>query len=301
MVLSTKNHGVSFWANTGRIDVQLENGTSESFFIKVTSKDIGKQMTQGEFESSLEIHKLLPDFIPEPIAWGSYMTVPETYFFLCRFKEMKTDLPSPYDFAARLAALHQNSKSPEGKFGFHVDNCMGNIPLNNGWEDSWEKFFAKNMRHTLQLELAAQGPDIQFETLVPILFEKVIPRLLRPLESEGRSIKPSLVHGDLWYANTGIDVATGQPLVFDACCFYAHNECLLRFHLHKKLFFTNSIDELGQWKPVCNRFGSEYVQAYHTYVLYQIQLLSRITAAVLIYINCNMPPSPIRLDLADLG
>ena len=180
----------------------------------------------GEFESSLEIYKMLPDFIPEPIAWGSYQTVPNTYFFLCRFREMTKDLPSPQNFAACLAALHQNSKSPEGKFGFHVDNYMGNLPLSNEWEESWEKFFTKNMRHTLKLELAAQGPEPDFETLIPILFYKVIPRLLRPLESEGRSVKPSLIHGDLWYANTGIDADTGKTLVFDACCFYAHNECL---------------------------------------------------------------------------
>jgi protein-ribulosamine 3-kinase len=206
--------------------VKLENGTLESFFIKVTSKDVGKQMMHGEFESSLEIYRLLPDFIPEPIAWGSYRSMPDTHFFLCKFREMTEDLPSPHKFAARLAALHQNSKSPEGKFGFYVNNCMGNLSLSNEWEGSWEKFFTRNMRHTLKLELAAQGPEPEFETLVPVLFDKVIPHLLRPLESEGRSVKPSLIHGDLWYANTGIDADTGEPLVFDACCFYAHNECL---------------------------------------------------------------------------
>jgi protein-ribulosamine 3-kinase len=205
--------------------VALENGSAESFFIKVTSGDIGKRMLRGEFESSLAIHKVLPDFVPKPIAWGSYQTVPDTYFFLCEFREMTEEIPSPQKFAASLAALHQNSKSPEAKFGFHIDNCMGNLSLKNGWEESWEKFFTKNMRHTLDLELAAQGPEPEFETLVPILFDRVIPRLLRPLESEGRSVKPSLVHGDLWYANTGIDNDTGEPLVFDACCFYAHNEC----------------------------------------------------------------------------
>lgn len=183
-------------------------------------------MMHGEFESSLEIYKLLPDFIPEPIAWGSYRSMPDTHFFLCKFREMTEDLPSPHKFAARLAALHQNSKSPEGKFGFYVNNCMGNLSLSNEWEGSWEKFFTRNMRHTLKLELAAQGPEPEFETLVPVLFDKVIPHLLRPLESEGRSVKPSLIHGDLWYANTGIDADTGEPLVFDACCFYAHNECL---------------------------------------------------------------------------
>lgn len=182
-------------------------------------------MMHGEFESSLEIYKLLPDFIPEPIAWGSYQTVDDTHFFLCRFRDMTEDLPAPHKFAARLAALHQNSKSSEGKFGFHVNNFKGNLSLSNEWEESWEKFFTRNMRHTLNLELAAQGPEPEFDTLVPVLFDTIIPRLIRPLESEGQSVKPSLIHGDLWYAKTGIDADTGEPLVFDACCFYAHNEC----------------------------------------------------------------------------
>lgn len=182
-------------------------------------------MMHGEYESTLAIHSLIPRFVPEPIAWGSYDNVPDTHFFLCEFKEMTEELPSPQKFAARLSSLHQRSISPTGKFGFHINNCMGNLPLLNDWEESWEVFFTKIMRHTLDLELAAQGPEPEFDTLVPMLFDRVIPRLLRPLESDGRSIKPSLVHGDLWFANTGIDIDTGEPLIFDACCHYAHNEC----------------------------------------------------------------------------
>lgn len=93
------------------------------------------------------------------------------------------------------------------------------------WESSWEKFFSKSLRHALDLEIQAKGPDPELDALLPILFDKVIPRLLRPLETDGRSIKPSLVHGDLWYANAGLDMETGQSVIFDVCCFYAHNEC----------------------------------------------------------------------------
>ena len=138
---------------------------------------------------------------------------------------MVEDMPDPHKFTARLAQLHQNSTSPNGKFGFHITTYSGNLPQMNEWEESWETYFAKSMRWALKLELQAKGHDPEFDVLVPALFDKVIPRLLRPLESEGRSVKPSLVHGDLWYANSGIDVDTDAPLIFDACCFYAHNEC----------------------------------------------------------------------------
>ncbi|PGH08851.1 hypothetical protein AJ79_05856 [Helicocarpus griseus UAMH5409] len=113
------------------------------------------------------------------------------------------------------------------------------------WEDSWEVFFAKNLKMAFKLEEDARGHEPEFDELVPVIFNRVIPRLLRPLESNGRTVKPSLVHADLWFANSGVDVTTGKSLVFDACCFYAHNEY-----------------KFGQWRPVCNRFGDEYIAEY---------------------------------------
>jgi protein-ribulosamine 3-kinase len=151
----------------------------ETFFIKVTSKDVGKQMVHREFGSSIAIYKLLPEFVPKPSTWGSYQKIPETYFFLCHFKKMTKKLLDPKEFAVRLETLHRDSKSPIGKFGFYINNCVGNLFLKNDWDESWEKFFSKNMRHTLELELAARGPEPEFETLVPALFEKVIYRVYR--------------------------------------------------------------------------------------------------------------------------
>lgn len=138
---------------------------------------------------------------------------------------MTGDMPDFHKFAALLSALHMNSQSPNGKFGFHITTYAGNLPQYVAWEDRWESFFAKSMRQALELEIERKGPSEELDVLSRALFEKVIPRLLRPLESDGRSVKPSLVHGDLWYANAGVDIENDQPLVFDACCFFAHNEC----------------------------------------------------------------------------
>ena len=224
-VVSSKAHGVSFWAKTGRIDVQLAHGTPKTFFIKVISGETGKKMMYSQFECTKAVHSLLSDFTTRPLAWGTYETIPDTHFFLCEFREMKAEMPDPHQFAARLTKLHQNSKSPNGKFGFHTNTFMGNLPQLSGWESNWETYFTRLLRLALDLELKAKGPDPEADLLIPILFEKVVPRLLHPLDSEGRSVKPSLVHGDLWFANTGIDVKTGQSLIFDACSFCVHNEC----------------------------------------------------------------------------
>jgi fructosamine-3-kinase len=182
-------------------------------------------MVRSEFESVSAVHKVLPEFTPVPIAWGSYTMIPDTHFFLCEFRDMSDAMPDPHRFGELLSSLHQKSKSPNGKFGFHVTTYAGNTPQYIDWEDSWETFYTKSLKQALNFEIERKGSSKELDALIPTIFNVVIPRLLRPLESDGRSVKPSLVHGDLWYANAGVDEVTNQPLVFDTCCFYAHNEC----------------------------------------------------------------------------
>lgn len=50
-VTATEGFDVSFWAKTGRIDIELQDGSPQSYFIKVVSADLGKNMVMGEFES----------------------------------------------------------------------------------------------------------------------------------------------------------------------------------------------------------------------------------------------------------
>ncbi|KAK5312977.1 hypothetical protein LTR93_011119 [Exophiala xenobiotica] len=143
-ILSTEGHGVSFWANTARIDVVIADGqTRNSFFVKVVSNDIAKNMVYGEFGSMKAIYSLLPDFVPKPIAWGTYRSNPDIHFFLCEYREMADNMPDPKKFSAQLALLHKNSQSPTGKFGFHITTCSGNLPQLNDWEDKWETFLRR--------------------------------------------------------------------------------------------------------------------------------------------------------------
>ncbi|OJJ81679.1 uncharacterized protein ASPGLDRAFT_68560 [Aspergillus glaucus CBS 516.65] len=253
--ITTTRHGTSYWdtTNTTRITLTLPDKTTKFYFLKTLKNDLGKNILCGEYASMQEIHRVVPDFAPRPITWGTYKNDSETHFFLCEYRDMilaRDEMPDPGVFTGRLAALHQSqSRSPEGKFGFHVPTYSGYLPQYTGWEGSWEVFFSKSLRVAMDLEIKAKGYDAEFDVLVPVIFEKIVPKLLRPLESEGRSVKPALVHGDLWYGNSGTDRVSGECLVFDACCFYAHHEY-----------------EFGQWMPACNRFGEEYRAAYRGFV-----------------------------------
>ena len=92
------------------------------------------------------------------------------------------------------------------------------------WTSTWEEYFTNWMRDLFSQELKAQGPDEEIEYLSEIILKKVIPRLLRPMEIAGRTIRPVLCHGDLWDGNVSQEVETGRVVVYDACAFYGHHE-----------------------------------------------------------------------------
>jgi len=171
------------------------------------------------------LYKTAPDFVPRPDGYGTYASDANIHFFLCDFRKMTTDLPDVTRFTAELARVHQLNIHPEGLYGFHLPTYHGNVPVDEGWSETWEAYFIKTTRSLLQMEESVQGPSEDLKVLAESFFTKVVPRLLRPLEVGTNGIKSTLIHGDLWHANTGVDLDTGLPVVFDAACFYAHNEC----------------------------------------------------------------------------
>ena len=195
----------------------------------------------GEFEAMSRIHTATPDLVPRPIAWGTYATIDDVHF-LCEFHNMTDELPDVNTFPARLADLHRSSTSTNGKFGFPATTYHGQTPIEHGWSDTWEEYFTRTTKRLLEVEQESQGLNQELLDLAEPFLDKVIPRLLRPLESGGRSIKPCLIHGDLWYGNATMDEDTGAPIIFDAASFYAHNEC----ECPDVKFAGNAVTKLGR-------------------------------------------------------
>lgn len=81
----------------------------------------------------------------------------------------------------------------------------------------------------LKTEEESQGPQTEeLRDLLQQIFDKVIPNLLRPMESSGHHIMPSLIHGDFWHGNISTDVNTGNLVTYDAGAFWGHNEYEIR-------------------------------------------------------------------------
>ena len=201
----------------------------------------------GEFTSMSAHYDYMPDLVPQPIGWGSYSNDANTHFFVCACREMTGEVPGEVctsigstgesqselgtelqrisDFIGQIARLHKTALSLTGRFGFPVTTYGGRLPQDNIFCDTWEESFTRGIQRMFDLEEGQHGHDEDMVQLRTLIVNKAIPRLLRPLETKGRSIAACLVHGDLWDGNTGVDRKTGKPVIFDACSSFAHHEC----------------------------------------------------------------------------
>lgn len=185
-----------------------------------------RALAEGESHSASTMNAIVPRFAPEPVGWGSYYDDDDLYFFyIADFHNLGlTAGPDPAKFGARLAELHRKGTSPNGMFGYPITTVIGKLERTVKWERMWAQSFTNQLRDVITYDNETNGPWPKFEAACNQLTSVVIPRLLGALQIEGRNIVPSLIHGDLWENNVGIDRDSGDTVVFDPDCTYAHNE-----------------------------------------------------------------------------
>lgn len=184
-----------------------------------------RALAEGEFHSASAINAAVPELVPRAVGWGEYQVDGlQMFFYLSDFHDLDVSAPpEPVDFISRIAALHRGT-SPNGMFGFPVPTVIGVMERTVTWEKSWAKSFTHQLEDVIRYDNETNGPWPAYDAACRQLIDAVIPRLLGALQSDGRSITPALVHGDLWEQNVGIDMETGRTIVFDPGCTYAHNE-----------------------------------------------------------------------------
>ncbi|KAL8746736.1 MAG: hypothetical protein Q9190_001294 [Brigantiaea leucoxantha] len=267
-IVSVTPLSVSAWVHTVYIETLLPDGAKKLYFLKVTLKCIpyrygtnnkdshavlqqyqigklGRKISQGAFESERLFHEYLPEHVPKPHAWGGYKSEPDTWFYLCDYHAMIDKVPEPDRFVSIVARVHRDSMGREDRYGFDVPTYLANIPNDNSWKSSWETFFTNLMRRMFQIEEKAHNQDEELEEIEKSMLSKVIPRLLRPLETGGRSIKPCLIHSDLWPGNCMPDADTDEIIIFDSCAYWGHNE-----------------SDLGSWRAPRYQLGEPYLKEY---------------------------------------
>ncbi|GAW25474.1 putative fructosamine Ketosamine-3-kinase [Rosellinia necatrix] len=224
-IVSITPSGSSYWARTAKIETIDPDGNILSFFIKVHEGAAGHKLVLGEYHSMNTLWNTMPELVARPYGYGTYEKMEDVHFFLCSFHELTGRIPDIRSFPGLVAELHRRKTSPDGTFGFPYETFGGRLPQSFPVTHSWEETFTAGMGRIFKSEEDAQGYDADMDQLRVAIMEKVIPRLVRPLEMGPNKIQPRLVHGDLWDGNCSVDVNTNLPVIFDATCLWAHNEC----------------------------------------------------------------------------
>ena len=202
-------------------------------------------MAQGEFYSASAIDALVPGLVPKPAGWGEYRDYSsQVYFFVGDFHDMDLSAaPEPAHFTSQIAEFHRRGTSPNGMFGFPVPTVCGKMERTVTWEKSWAKSFTHQLQDVIRYDNETNGAWPEYDAACKQLIDVAIPRLLGVLQSDGREITPTLIHGDLWEQNVGIDMESSETILFDPGSTYAHNEmefgtwrCSWAYHFNSPIY-----------------------------------------------------------------
>ncbi|KAI1351113.1 Fructosamine kinase-domain-containing protein [Xylaria sp. FL0043] len=249
-ILSANRLPKSAWTVTARLHLKRPDGSEQHVFLKSAPGSHGRTQTGGEYNAMSELYRWAPDLVPKPLAFGQYAgTDSEAYFFLSEYIDFSEAMHDPEQSCAKLARLHLESQSPTGEFGFHIATCQGRVPQYVSWEKSETIFFTRLLQHVAELDFNYNGYWEELDIVEKRLISYVVPRLLGVLETDGRSIKPSLIHADLWEGNIGTASKDGKIYIFDSAALYAHNEM-----------------EIGDWRCHYNKIHDNvYTTSYLRY------------------------------------
>lgn len=203
------------------------------FFVKTRSQE-HEAVFAAEARALEEIDYLDTVRVPVPHFYG---TAEGNSFLIVEFIDLYPHTAeSMKKLGKGIALMHLKGK--EKRFGFPLDNRLGESPQLNPWVEEWSEFF-KNYRIGVQLNLLKKKyNDVEIEEKG----EKFLPKIEEFFTDI--KIQPSLLHGDLWYGNTAVD-DEGTPVIFDPASYYGHDEAEL------------SIASLF------GHFQTEFFEAYH--------------------------------------
>lgn len=209
---------------------ETDNG---SFFVK-TNGSAGPAMFQAEMQGLQRMYETQTIRVPRPFKAGSLPG--RGSYIIMEFIEFGSMRGGQAALGRQLALMHKQGLSPNGQFGFEVDNTIGSTLQRNTWTPDWPTFF-RDHRLGFQLELIKKDySDSELYKKGQLLMDR-IPEIFAGVEA-----KPCLLHGDLWSGNIAAD-AEGAPVILDPATYYGHSEA-----------------EFGMsW---CASFGQDFYNAY---------------------------------------
>ncbi|KAJ3129399.1 hypothetical protein HK098_001500 [Nowakowskiella sp. JEL0407] len=165
------------------------------------------------------IQQAVPGFAPKSLLVGSlpfggaYIVMERLHMGRIRSHQGQREL------GAKIAKMHQYV-SPNGKYGFEINNTIGWTPQENTWEEDWGIFYReRRMKPMIAFVLKRNPNDKELERLGAILCDNI-----EKFFGEGLDLKPRILHGDLWSGNHGFDTDKTEFVIFDPACYFGHHE-----------------------------------------------------------------------------
>jgi len=233
----------------------ISTGKTSSFKI-LTSSDLSIFAKYQDIENNNLINQA-----SELILLSKYMNTPKVLGFskkclLLEWIETSHKSNHQAEIGKVLANLHKRTNK---YFGFDYDNTIGEMPQYNAVNQSitsWSYFFWE-YRLLFQIKYSLKNKLISHKEYTKLLLIKS--KLKKLLSS---SIKPSLLHGDLWSGNV-INGING-PVFIDTSCYYGHSEADLAL----TYMFSGFSNDFYRSYEVYSPLEPGYKQRKPIYMLY---------------------------------
>ena len=214
----------------------------EKLFLKQSNDLIASDMFEGEYFSLNKIKETQTLKVPNPkglmyINSGHSLCVAIVMEYIEGIKKLSN---FQGEAGLKLAKLHLNNSKKEkeeqknqswiGKgrnsqfvdqFGFEKITFCGLTQLENEWNDDWICFFAQQRLNPIIKSVEEKFGSRELIELWSKL-QLIIPKFFKKFQDKELTIKPSLLHGDLWSGNIGQTLT--EPVTYDPSSFYGHSE-----------------------------------------------------------------------------
>lgn len=187
----------------------LLEGSGQKYFVKLNQANL-LDMFKAESAGLSELADSGALKVPEPVCTG---VVGNEAFIVMQYLE----LGGTGDVALLGEQLAEMHRCVSEQFGWHRHNTIGSTPQINVWTEDWVSFLSEQ-RFGYQLQLAqANGAGAHLIDYGEQLIEH--------LGDFFTSYAPqaSLLHGDLWSGNYGMN-REGQPVIFDPAVYFGDRE-----------------------------------------------------------------------------
>ena len=181
----------------------------ERYFLKVNNKPFAPEMFHAEHKGLQTNADTRTIAVPHVHLVDAYEG---TSFLLMEYIESKRPDGADYQrLGAELAQLHQCTRA---EFGFSEDNFIGSLRQSNRAHPTWASFYwAERVLPQLQ---RAVSENLLSQEEIPAA-DKAITLFIDLFGT----VRPSLLHGDLWGGNYLI-ANDGTPYLIDPALYYGH-------------------------------------------------------------------------------